>query len=62
MNIDLSKLKRSSKNEPIPGTFDGYTSRDCPNCHKEKLYKTKPCCGAKNGGFQCRCGYKEITP
>ena len=60
--MDLSKLVRSSKKDPLPGTVEGESDRDCPLCGKVKLMKIKPCCGAKNGALQCRCGYKEILP
>ena len=56
----LAGLKRSSKQDDIPGTIQEYTQEKCPAC-KEGLMKIyKPCCGSPKGYKGCRCGYKII--
>jgi hypothetical protein len=61
--IDLSKLTRGSKHDPIPGLTTGTIDRNCPVCGKT-LAKFKPCCGNPDGFIGCvdpTCGYKETS-
>jgi hypothetical protein len=59
--MDLTKLNKHSKKDPIPGTTSGYADKNCPICGKRMLI-FKPCCGNPNGYIGCcdlSCGYKE---
>jgi uncharacterized protein (DUF983 family) len=59
--FDLSKLKRSSKKDEIPGTVEAYLDEICPSCMKGRLAKYRPCCGSPKGYTGCKtCGYKII--
>jgi len=61
MTLDLTKLKRASKKDPIPGTVDKKLESPCPFCGERKLLKMKACCGAKNGYIWCQnCNYEKI--
>ena len=56
--IDLTKLKRSSKKDDVPGTVESSLDELCPVCGR-KLRRYKPCCGSPTGYDGCNaCGYK----
>lgn len=53
----LKGLKRSSKQDDIPGTVEVYLDELCPECgKKQNIYK--PCCGSPMGYKGCSCGYR----
>lgn len=57
--MDLSKLKRSSKRDPIPGTKYKWIDPPCPKC-SGKLYEMPVCCGAPEGMVECsKCAFQE---
>ena len=53
----LAGLKRSSKDDDIPGTVAAELDEICPSCGK-KMKQYKACCGAPQGYKGCICGYK----
>ena len=53
----LANLKRSSKQDDIPGAVISTLDELCPLCtRKMKLYR--PCCGSPSGYKGCSCGFK----
>ncbi|MEW6187856.1 MAG: hypothetical protein AB1585_19175 [Thermodesulfobacteriota bacterium] len=59
MAIDLSKLTRSSKRMPVPGTKYHWLDQPCPECGG-RLYEMEKCCGAPEGWVECsRCMFQE---
>jgi hypothetical protein len=57
--MDLSKLKKGSKRDPIPGTAYTWIDPPCPKCG-ERLYEMAVCCGAPEGLIECSgCDYQE---
>jgi ERCC4-related helicase len=60
MNIEdyIKGLKKSSKEDDIPGTVESILEELCPSCSK-KMRMYKPCCGSPKGYKGCQsCGYK----
>ena len=57
----LAGLKRSSKDDDIPGTVAAELDEICPSCGK-KMKQYKACCGAPYGYKGCNCGYKVYNP
>jgi hypothetical protein len=57
--MDLSKLKRASKRDPIPGSNYTWITAPCPECGG-RLYEMPVCCGAPEGLIECsKCPFQE---
>ena len=57
--MDLSKLKRGSKRDPIPGSKYRWIADPCPECGGP-LYEMEKGCGAPEGLIECsRCMFQE---
>lgn len=57
--MDLSKLKRSSKRDPVPGSKYRWMATPCPLCGG-RLYEIEKCCGAPEGLVECsKCMFQE---
>jgi predicted RNA-binding Zn-ribbon protein involved in translation (DUF1610 family) len=56
----LKGLKKTSKQDDIPGTVEEYLEEPCPACGK-KLKIMKPCCSSKQRTKVCSsCGWKAV--
>ena len=59
MPIDLSKLKRGSKRDPVPGSKYRWLDYPCPECGG-RMYEMEICCGAPEGMIECsKCDLQE---
>lgn len=57
--MDLSKLKKGSKRDPVPGSKYQWLEVPCPECGGP-LYELERCCGAPEGLIECsKCPYQE---
>jgi hypothetical protein len=57
--VNLSKLTRSSKRDPVPGSAYTWMDTPCPRC-QGRLYEMAVCCGAPEGLIECSgCDYQE---
>ena len=57
--IDVSKLTRSSKRDPVPGSKYRWLDYPCPECGG-RMYEMPVCCGAPEGLVECsKCSFQE---
>lgn len=57
--MDLSKLKKGSKRDPVPGSNYTWIAYNCPDCGG-RLYEMPICCGAPEGWVECsKCMFQE---
>lgn len=58
--MDLSKLKKGSKRDPVPGTKYTWLEIPCPKC-SGRIYEMPKCCGAPEGLIECsNCDFQEV--